>query len=1045
LQNLVLERATLAHKLSLPAWTAAIILGLSSIALAQGTAAISGTVRDTTAAVLPGATVVIKQTETGVTREVVTDEHGRYAAPNLQPGPYELSASLVGFGSLTRSGIRLTVGREAVVDLTLAVGTLQDQITVVGEAPTVDTRTASTGGLINQEQIAGLPLNGRSFIELANLTPGVQLTDNGGRSTSTGFGAKLSVNGSRYTANLFTIDGTALNDQFNQAGSASGNVLGVEAIGEFQVLTNSFSAEFGRHTGAVINAVTKSGTNSFRGSVFEFHRGEKLNARGYFDPLDKAKPDFKRNQFGFSAGGPLRKDRFFLFATYEGLRETLGTSQTFNVFSQAFRDRAAAQNSSTLAFIQSYPLPNGRAIDANRGEFIRQSNRETVEDYAVVRLDAQMSQNQSAFVRYTHDESEVTNAVRVVTGEKVRTKVDFITASHQLVRGSAFLNRAQLGVTRSRLAGFDYVHDGLTLPRTTFTDINRGIAVISVSGGIAAWGGSTTNPKFHQFANYQISDAITLTKGLHSIRVGGQLELLQFNLTSDFTSMGNYTFNSVTDFLNGVPRTFDAVMPGSDATRNLRQMVFGFFFQDDMQVSSRLTVNAGLRYEPTTDVTDTGDRLAQLIDFTAPTATLNDTTKVDALFKNPSFKTFAPRVGVAWDPTGGGKMALRGGAGAFYDLVTVNTPFVQNTAVRVPPFFNRGGLIASPTLPINFPEAYFTQASRLAAQVQLEGIQYDPKQPVMYKWNLNFQREIAGRTTLEVGYTGTRGKNLFRQIFSNGRQTVDVNGRLTVLPNTPLLQPAFGRMRYRVSDADSWYKGLTVSLSRRARGLSTQLSYTLSKAEDTGASALGGNDFDGEAAGARYLFLPERGLSPFDIRHLFVGSLTYLLPFGQNGTNLLSRVVRDWEIGTLVRVRTGQPFSVQVGFDQSMQVWAPVYPDLAPGASPNPILGGPDKYYDPNAFVLPPPGVIGNAPRNSLIGPGYATWDLMASRNVPFGGGRKSLQLRFEVFNLLNRANFGIPSQSLFAANGTRLADAGRITTLASSPRQAQVGVKFVW
>ena len=693
----------------------------------------------------------------------------------------------------------------------------------------------------------------------------------------------------------------------------------------------------------------------------------------------------------------------------------------------------------------SYPVPNGRAIDDNRGEFIRQDNRETVEDYAVVRADAQLSANQSAFVRYTHDVGQVTNPVRVTTGEKIRTQVQFMTASHQWIKGSALINRAQLGVTRSQLDGFDYAYDEISLPRTTFTDINRGIAAIAVSGGIAPWGGSTTNPKIHQFANYQISNVVTLTKGLHSIRAGAHMELLQFNLTSDFTSMGNYTFNSVTDFLNGVPRTFDAVMPGSDATRNLRQKVFGFFLQDDMQLTSRLSVNAGIRYEPTTDTTDTGNRLAQLVNFTAPTATLNDTTKLNTLFKNPSLKTFAPRAGFAWDLTGGGKMVVRGGAGVFYDLVTLNVPFVQNTAVRVPPFFNRGGLVAGTSTVINFPEAYATQSAQLAGQAQLEGITSEPDQPVMYKWNLNVQRELIGRTTIEVGYTGTRGKNLFRQIFTNGRNAVEVNGRLTVLPNTPLIQPAFGRMRYRVSDADSWYKGLTVSLSKRATNLSTQISYTWSKSEDTGASALGGNDFDGEGAGSRYLFTPDRGLSPFDIRQSLVASASYLLPFGQAGTSLLSGIIRDWEVSTLVRMRTGQPFSVFVGYDQSLQVWSPVYPDLVAGASANPILGGPSKYYDPMAFSLPGPGVIGNAPRNSLIGPGLITWDLMTSRNVPFGAGRKSLQLRFEVFNLLNRANFGIPSQLLFAANGSRLADAGRITTLASAPRQAQLGVKFQW
>ena len=1027
--------------------TCVLVCAVASAAFAQtgGTGAISGTIKDTTDAILPGATVTLKQAETGLTRELVSDARGRYAAPNLPPGPYEVTAGLVGFGTVTRSGIRLTVGREAVVDISLQVGTLQDQVTVVGEAPTIDTKSASTGGLISQEQITGLPLNGRSFIELANLTPGVQLTDNGGRSTSTGFGAKLSVNGSRYTANLFTIDGTMLNDQFNQAGSASGNVLGVEAIREFQVLTNSFSAEFGRHTGAVINAVTKSGTNSFRGSLFEFHRDDRLNTRGYFDPTDKAKPDFTRNQYGFSAGGPVKHDRLFVFATYEGLRETLGTSAIFNVFSQSFRDRAQALNTPTLPYILSYPLPNGRAIDANRGEFLRQANRETTEDYGVLRVDAQLSQSQSAFVRYTIDNGEVTNPVRVVTGEKTKTQVQFMTVEHQFIGGSSFLNRAQMGMTRSRLDGFDYAYDGITLPRTTFTDITRGIASMSVSGGIAPWGGSSTNPKVHRFANYQFSDVVTMTKGLHSIRAGGHVEFLQFNLTSDFSSMGAYGFNSITDFLNAVPRTFDAVMPGSDATRNLRQKVFGFFVQDDLQVSPHLTLNAGLRYEPTTDITDTRGLLAQLIDFARPTATLNDTTKLKTLFKNPSLRTFAPRVGFSWDVFGNGKSALRGGGGVFYDLVTANTPFVQNTAVRVPPYFNRGGLVASSSFPINFPNAYSTQAAALAGQAQLEGIQYEPNQPVMYKWNLNWQHELFGRTTLEVGYTGTRGKNLFRQIFSNGRQAVEVNGRLTVPTTAPLIQPAFGRMRYRVSDAESWYKGMTVSLTRRGKGLQTQVSYTWSKSEDTGAAALGSNDYDGEGAGSRYLFTPDKGPSPFDIRHSLVANVSYLLPFGQNGSGIGSKLVRNWEIGSLVRLRSGYPFSVFVGYDQSLQVWSPVYPDLASGANANPILGGPDKYYDPTAFVLPAPGVIGNLPRNSLVGPGLITWDLMTSRNVPFGKNGKSMQLRFEVFNLLNRANFGIPSQNLFASNGTRLADAGRITTLASSPRQAQLGLKFVW
>jgi hypothetical protein len=1024
-------------RLLVAAW---VLLGAIRVE-AQGVGGtISGTVKDETGAVLPGVTILIKQMETGLTRELVSDDHGRYLAPNLPPGPYEITATLTGFAPVVRSGIRLTVGRDAVVDFSLRVGQIAEQVLVVGESPLVETRSASTGGLIAEEQIKGLPLNGRSFIELANLTPGVLLTETGGRGTSTGFGSKLSVHGSRYTANLFTLDGTMLNDQFNQAGSASGNVLGVEAIREFQVLTNSFSAEYGRHTGAVINAATKSGSNAFHGSLFEFHRNDALDARNFFDPPGQ-KPDFTRNQFGFSLGGPIRRERTFFFGTYEGLRERLGQTLIFTVPSEAVRN--GPMHPAVRPYVEAYPLPNGRALGTTRGEYLRQDTRKTDEHYAVVRIDHQFSPGSTVFARYTFDDGEVTNPNRVLTGEITKTRFQFLTVEHTAVRGSGFVNRAQFGFTRSRLDGYDYVLPGANLPRLTFTDITRGIGVITVTG-LSAYGGSSTNPKFHRFNNFQVSDTATFVRGAHNLRFGGHLEFQQYDLTSDFTSMGQFTFRSLDDFLANRPRTFNAVLPGSDTQRRLRQQVFGFFVQDDIQVRSNLTLNVGVRYEPTTGVTEVDGKLAQLIDFASPTATLNDTTVVETLFKNPSLRTFAPRVGFAWDLTGDGKTALRGGAGVFYDLVTTNTPFVQNTAVRVPPFFNRAGLVASSRLAIDFPDAYFTQRALLAGQAALEGIQYEPEQPRMYKWNVNLQRELWQGLTVEVGYTGTRGDHLFRQIFTNGRVAVpNAQGRLVVPPGQGLRQPNFDRMRWRTSDANSWYDGLTVGVTRRGASFFMQASYTWSKSEDTGASALGGNDFDQEGGGSRYLFDKDKGLSPFDIRHSFVANVNVALPFGRSG-GPLAALVRNWEVGTLVRLRSGYPFSVFTGIDRSLQVWAPDYPDLRPGASPNPILGGPDRYYDPTAFVLQPEGWIGNLPRNSLIGPGMATVDVMLARSLRFGASR-AVQLRLEVFNLLNRANFGLPSQTLFNAQGGYLDDAGRIRTTVTSARQIQLGVRFVW
>lgn len=1023
-------------------------LCVRSAALAQGAGgSISGTVKDETGAVLPGAIVVVRQTETSISRELVADPQGRFSAPNLPPGPYEVTASITGFMKVVRSGIRLTVGREAVVDFALKLGQIEESVQVVGESPMVDTRTASTGALISEEQIKGLPLNGRSFIELATLTPGVLLTEVGGRGTSTGFGQKLSVNGSRYTANLFTLDGTMLNDQFNQAGSASGHLLGVEAIREFQVLTNSFSAEYGRHTGAVINAATKSGTNTFRGSLFEFHRNSALDASNVFDVRGQ-EPDFKRNQFGFSSGGPIRTDKTFYFITYEGLRETLGRTRRFDVPTAAVRQGTVA--AAVRPFLESYPLPNGRIFSATRGEFIDTRLRGTDEHYVMGRIDHQFTPNSLVFARYTFDDSQVDDAsARLLTGALTKTRVQFLTVEHTAIRGASFLNRVQFGYSQSRLDGIDYVLDGFKLPRTTFTDVTRGIGAISVTG-LSAWGGETTNPKFHRFFNYQASDHVTLTRGAQSLKFGAHLEMMGFNLTSDFTSMGSFAFDSVEEFLANSPRTFEAIMPGSDTSRKLRQTVFGFFAQDDVQLRSNLTLNLGVRYEPTSDITEVEGRLAQLIDFPSPTATLNDTTVLQALVKNPTLKTVAPRLGVAWDVGGKGRMAVRGGVGIFYDLLTINTPIVQNTAVRVPPFINRGGLVRRPTFAIDFPNAYFTERAQLAGQSALEGVQYEPNQSTMYKWNLNVQRELASRTTLEIGYTGTRGVHLFRQIFTNVPNAfVNADGRLQIPLNAPLRQPNFQRMRWRVSDGESIYNGLTLGLTKRAGAdLQAQVSYTWSKSIDDGASALGGNDYESEAGGSRYFFMKDRGLSPFDIRHAFTANVNYRLPFGRtNGA--LGWIVRDWNVGGLVRLRSGYPFSALTGIDRAGTLYGTRYPDLADGASSNPILNGgrdPSRYFDPMAFVLQPRGIIGNLGRNTLIGPGMATVDVQVSRQIPLGGHDRHVQLRVEVFNLLNRANFALPNNSLFLnQNGARREEAGRITTTSTAARQIQLGIRMAW
>jgi hypothetical protein len=1036
-----------------------VILRTSPAAAQAATGTIVGTVTDQTGAALPGVAVTVTNTETSLARNLVTDASGRYAAPNLAPGPYFIKATLQGFETVLRSGVTLTVGREAVVDLTMKVGELKSEVTVVADASTVETKTSSTGSVITGGQIEGIPLNGRSYVELTSLTPGVLIDQTGNQSTSNGFGVKLAINGARYTSNLFTLDGTSMNDEYNQAGSASGNLLGVDSIREFQVLTNSFSAEFGHHTGGIVNAATKSGANTFHGSAFEFHRDSAMDARNFFDVVPA---EFQRNQFGASLGGPIVHNETFFFTNFEGLHERLGSTRSFNVPSDLVRSGGAgAVNAAVQPWLLGYPQANGPAIDANRGAYNLVTTRKTDESYVTLRVDQKLSPAQQVFVRYTYNDSNVTDpaGTSVDAGSDTKTRLQYFTSEHNWVFGTSLVNRFQFGFTRSRLDGFDTARpDAPALPKTTFTSYDDGLPTLTITG-LSALGGDTTNPKYHRFNNFQFRDSVTWQHHAHSVKAGGDVQYLEYWLKSDFTSMGQYVFTSIPNFIRGTANQFNAVMPGSDATRDLRQVAYGVYLQDDIQLTKHFTLNAGIRYEPNSSITDTKGRLAQLIDFTSATATLNDTTVLpNGLFKNPSFKTVAPRIGFAWDVTGNGLTAVRGGAGIFYDDILLSQPFIQNTAVRVPPFINRGGLVQGPSLAIDFPNAYTTQAALLAATTQLEGIDYHLGQPYVEKWNVNVQRQMFGRLLLEAGYSGAHGVHLVRQVFTNGRiATLQPDGSYFAPPTQPLSQVNFGRMRLRISDGTSQYNSLNVAVTRRlANGFQAQLAYTYSKSTDDGAAALGGTDFSTEGGGSRYLLSKDPGLSPFDLRHSLVANVSYTLPFANDSAGVTAILAKGWNAAVLVRLRTGYPFSAISGVDTGGQGqgWAPDYVNVKPGSSDNPLYQGGARacasnpafvcWFDPTAFSLPATGYTGTVRRNTIEGPGQATVDLNFNKTVPLNGSRR-LEVRIEAFNLFNRVNFGVPSNVIFNPDGTYNANAGRITTTQTPARQIQLGLRFTF
>ena len=434
-------------------------------AMARGqvtTGTISGAVRDQSGAVLPGAGVTIRNVETGITRRIAADEQGRYRVPQLPLGNYEVEAEASGFSTEVRQGITLTIGREAVVDFSLNVGQVAERVVVEGEAPLVQTTTSEMGALVDNKKIRDLPLNGRSFEQLALLQPGVVVYAVASRELQFGSGVKFSVSGSRAYSNLFLLDGTDINDQADfTPGSAAGVVLGVETLREFSVLTNTYSAEYGRKAGGIINAVTKSGGNEIHGNAFYFHRNDNFDARNFFNTVSFAKPEFKRNQFGGTAGGPIRKDHTFFFGGYEGLRERLGLSN-LTVVPTAPVHQGLVQNRTTGQFenvgvdprvrpyVDLFPLPNGRDFGDGTADFFSSPSKPTREDNFSVRLDHQISENDSLFGRYTFDDAEVFIPEKIPTfGTGLVSRYQYVTVEEKHIFSPSVLNVLRLGYNRS--------------------------------------------------------------------------------------------------------------------------------------------------------------------------------------------------------------------------------------------------------------------------------------------------------------------------------------------------------------------------------------------------------------------------------------------------------------------------------------------------------------------------------------------------------------------------------------------------------------------
>jgi hypothetical protein len=1025
--------------------TLSFVPAAATTAAAQTTATIAGAVADPNGGALPGVAVTATNVDTRLVRTTVTDGIGRYVLPALPPGRYELTAELTGFRRYRVERVDLAVAQTVVVNVTLQLGPIE-MYAEPAATPVINTASSELSYLVGSETIEQLPLNGRNYTDLALLQPGVLAFPHREGGSVVAHGMGMSVNGQDPRSNVYLLDGTLQNDFTNgPAGSAAGTALGMETIREFRVETNAYSAEFGRNSGGQINVLTKSGTNRYAGSLYEYHRNDALDARNYFDSLGK--PDFHRNQFGGSLGGPISTDRAFFFVGYEALVERLGrTISTFvpddNARQGILPTGTVGVHPAVAPFLAEFPRANGASLGQGVAVFNFPFNQKLDQQFLQGRVDYHTGRRQF-FGRYTIDDTE--QFLPTDYPQFPRTffsRNQFFTGEYREVLSSRTLNTARLGFSRTRIGQNVEANTTQNLPVfVPGRDLSGAIDI----GGLRRFGPqSSANLRLVQNV-FSLQDDVVHVRGRHLLKAGGLVEHYQDNMVNPTFSLGIYAFPNLNAFLRNAPNNFIGLTPAAQFDRYWRFTLFGAYAQDDYQVTPHLTINAGVRYEITTVPEDIYGRDSALPDLTATAPTIGP------LYRNPTYKNISPRAGFAWDVLGDGKTALRGGYGIYF-----NTNNHQNLIVTVtnPPATPRP-VIANPT----FPTPDFNRAGAIS----IRPVQFDLESPRVHVYNLNVQRELWWRTALTLGYAGSRGRHLLRSGDVNtARPTTLSDGTIFIPANTPRPNTAFSTIELKSSDGDSWYNALIVDLRRRlAGGLSLQSSYTLSKSEDTTQASTFFSDATNGTTSAMPEYIPDynKGPSDFDTRHNWVMSATWEVPFAPASPSIARALLSGWRLSGIWTMKSGPPLTVFVTANRSRSQWNPSRgpgigqdrPSYAPGFGPdNAISGRQEQWFNLAAFVLQPAGTFGNTGRGDLRGPNLRTLDVSLNKDVRWSllGSNRRVELRIEAFNVLNHTNLGIPELRAFAGQADGEAPSatfGRISNTVTSSRQIQIGARVVF
>lgn len=1054
-----------------------------SFATAQqfATCELRGHVADSTGGALPGVAVTANHVATNTDYRRTTNASGDYVVTGLRPGQYRVRFELSGFKPAERTGILLEVNQQGRVDAVLQLGEVAEVITIVGDASTVETSNATLKTVVDSRRMIDLPLNGRNALQLQALTPGAVRVLAGQAATTIALNTanSFSINGARPNGSAYYLDGGINMDMYNNVATSFPNP---DALQEFSVLANSASAAYGRNAGGVVNMVTKSGTNDYRGSAYGFLRDDALNATNFFA---KTKPKLQRYQYGATVGGPIIKDKTFFFVSYEGTREKNARTNSSTIvptererrgdFSQSpltspVRDPltglpfpgnlvpANRLNPVAVAFAQTFmPLPNSPG-----NIYAYNLLLPTDDDQVVARVDHQLTAKNRVSARFFYDNyANQANASLPAFNTEFRWRTKNMTLSDVHTFGTSIVNTATVTYAnnpfiRSPVATNPHGWGDLGCiscvplggpdePTDWFLSVNRGLTL-------------QVNTAFKSYmTNWHVTDNVTWAVGRHLFRAGGEFGDFRRKGREFFQHTPQFSFNGTrsgsgwgyADYFLGLPSSVSQVTPLKAETSRVN---VALNVEDEWKLSRRVTLNLGLRWEPFFPIHSVNDELEAFrpgqqstIYPLAPTGLVfPGDSGVPRGIIDPQYDHFAPRIGLAFDPRGDGKTSIRAAWGLFYEtirLVALNTvstkqpfaffPNLSNPNSLTDPYGNNQDALK---FLLNYSNPQPGQKATWAFFKPLGANSIDPAftPPRYQQWNVSVQHELFRDFVLQAAYVGSKGENLLvgqeinPGVYIPGASTT---GNL----DARRIYPEFQSIQNTQTTGHSRYNALQVSLNKRfSRGFSLLASYVYSKSEDTASN-------DGNSGTANSSTDPRNpeldyGPSDFDVPHRFVLSFVWELPFFNQGDGWKPTVLGGWQLAGIVTLQSGTPFSVMSGAGNTRSLVGGAG-DRADVIGSEKVIGDVAKYFDTSVYALPPLGTFGTAGRNSLRGPGYQNTDVTVQKLFRVGG-TKALELRFEVFNLFNQPNFFNPNNQFGSS-------AFGLLTSARDPRIMQVGARF--